>query len=377
MREKLSRKITVVNKKFEITPLAGVANDKIPAAMIEKEIDLASTLSVLPTDSDYVVARLLIDDRNELGEGIIYDERKQTLFWTDILGKKFHSLQLNYENSTRAIYRTYGPFPKMLCSFGLLETDPTTSELPLLCAWEDGFQLYDIAKLQPLSDMSQGEAVNPNQLPSRLNDGRVAPEGSRYICGGYYGDVPGIKMKVFRVEQSKNGSLTHHAIVDEIEVTNSICFGLDGKTMYLADSPTKTIYSYDYNQLTGTISKKKHCHKKLETDQGVPDGSCVDSDGFLWNAVWKAGVSASNVQRIDPNNGSVVYTVHMPDKTSQVTCCCFGGKDLDILFISTAAESRDLDKEPHAGGLYAIKVPFKGRKENRLTFTLPSKNKYH
>ena len=341
--------------------------------MIEKEIDLTEILkggTLLPDDSEYVEALLLIDDRSELGEGIVFDDRKHTVLWTDILGKKFHSLQLNYKEPTKVVYRTYN-LPKMLGSFGLLEQEPTSAELPCLCAWEDGFQLYDIAKQEALSAESEGEPVNPENLPSRLNDGRVAPEGNRFICGGYYGGTPGVKMKVFRVEQKEDESLAHEAIADDFEVTNSINWSLDGKTMYLADSPSKQIHSYDYDPETGNISNKKLLHTKPSTDKSVPDGSCVDSEGFLWNAVWKAGEGASCVQRIHPTTGLVVYTVHMAT-TSQVTCCCFGGEDLDILFITTASESIDPKKEPHAGGLYAAKVPYKGRRENRLKFSVPA-----
>jgi sugar lactone lactonase YvrE len=81
------------------------------------------------------------------------------------------------------------------------------------------------------------------------------------------------------------------------------------------------------------------------------------------------GTLYSMVQRINPDTGLVVFTVHMPDATSQVTCCCFGGVDMDILFITSAAEHLDLAKEPHAGGLYAAKVPYKGRKESRFRLT--------
>lgn len=347
--------------------------------MIEREIDLTEILkgkTLLPDDSEYVEALLLVDDHCLLGEGIIFDDRKHTVLWSDILGKKFHALQLNYTEPTKVIYRTYD-LPKMLGSFGLLDSEPTSSELPLLCAWEDGFQLYDIAKQQALSEMSEGEAVNPEKLPSRLNDGRVAPEGQRFICGGYYGGTPGVKMKVFKVEQKQEdaSALVHEAIVDGLEVTNSINWSLDGKTMYLADSPTKQIHSYDYDPETGNICNKKLVHSKTAADKGVPDGSCVDAEGFLWNAVWKAGEAASCVQRVDPATGLVVYTVHLPHATSQVTCCCFGGEELDILFVTTASEGRDAAKEPNAGGLYAAKVPFRGRKENRLTFTVPASGK--
>lgn len=346
--------------------------------MIEKEIDLSNILkgkTLLPDDTEYVEALLLVDDRSLLGEGIVFDDRKHEVLWTDIDGKKFHILKLDYEEPTKVVYQTHD-LPKMLGSFGLLDNEPASTELPLLCAWEDGFQLYDIAKQEELSAMSQGEAVNPEKLPSRLNDGRTAPEGERYICGGYYGGTPGVKMKVFKVEQNKEDqSLVHEAIVEGMEVTNSLSWSLDGRTMYLADSPSKQIHQYDYDPETGKISNKRLLHAKPSTDKSVPDGSCVDVEGFLWNAVWKGGESPSCVQRIDPQTGLVVYTVHMPDTTSQVTCCCFGGKDMDILFITTASENCDPAKEPHAGGLYAAKVPFRGRKENRLKFTIPASGK--
>jgi L-arabinonolactonase len=350
--------------------------------MIETEIDLTDLLhgtSLPPNDdSDFVTAVLVLDCHNLLGEGILFDDRKHTVMWPDILSSKFHTVLLNYKEPTKVVHTVYD-LPKKLCSFGLLEEESTTAAdnagLPLLCAWEDGFQLYDIAKQTALSEMSVGEDVNPSKGTTRLNDGRVDPAGQRYICGGFNGHTPGIRMNVYKVEQetstsSSSGKLVHEPIVTGIEVANSICWSLDGKTMYLADSPTKQIHSYDYSTETGTVSGKKLLHSKPANEKGVPDGSCVDAEGYLWNAVWKSGQAASCVQRIDPVSGLVVFTVHMPDTTSQVTCCCFGGEKMDILFITTAMESRDAAKEPHAGGLYAARLPFQGRKESRLKFAI-------
>jgi L-arabinonolactonase len=141
--------------------------------------------------------------------------------------------------------------------------------------------------------------------------------------------------------------------------------------MYLADSPTRQIHRYDYDPSNGSVSNKSLLHEKNDRENGVPDGSVVDAEGYIWNAVWKAGASPGCVHRIDPRTGNVVFTVHMPDSTSQVSCCCFGGKDLDILFITTAWEAlTDPSREPHAGGLYAVKLPFRGREEGRLKFIL-------
>lgn len=240
------------------------------------------------------------------------------------------------------------------------------STLPLLCAFEDCFQLYDVEQEKVLSSPSTGENVNPFKGPTRLNDGRVDPSGKRFVSGGFNGDLEDISTKVFSCSQDTGGSLKHVVLIDNVQVTNSICWSVDGTKMYFADSPTKQIHSFDYDSKTGSTSNKTLLHTKEVEGGGVPDGSVVDANGFIWNAVWRGGYDQAMVHRIDPRNGEVVYTVHMPDGTSQVTCCCWGGKNMDILFITSAAKS--VTKEPHAGGLYALRLPFKGKKEARLRF---------
>jgi L-arabinonolactonase len=337
---------------------------------MQEEIDLSALLhgkTVVPSASDFVTARLIIDCHCELGEGIIFDDRKHALLWTDILERRFHKLQLNYSEPTKVVFSTY-ELPKKLCSFGMLEQESET--LPLLCAFEDAFQLYDPEQQKSLSEESKGEDVNPEKGATRMNDGRVEPQGNRFISGGHYGGQLGTEMKVFRCEQKEDGSLVHEPILENVATSNSICWNLDGSVMYFADSPTKLILAYKYDSNTGTLSSKKLLHEQKVDEHSVPDGSCVDSEGFIWNAVWRAGAAPGMIQRIDPDSGQVVFTVHMPDTTSQVTCCCFGGENLDILFITTAAEWRDRRKEPHAGGLYAVRLPFQGRKESRLKFKI-------
>jgi L-arabinonolactonase len=202
--------------------------------------------------------------------------------------------------------------------------------------------------------MSQGEVVNREGLPNRLNDGRVDPTGRRFVCGGYAGS-PNFPLKVYKCEYDGiEKTLKHKAIMNEIRTTNSICWSIDGKTMYLADSPTKQIDQYNYHLESGDISHRRLLHTK---EFGYPDGSVVDAKGFVWNATWRQGKGTGMVDRIDPKTGAVVFTVHLPDETSEASCCCFGGPNLDILFITTAWEHLDASNEPHAGGLYAVKLP--------------------
>ena len=325
-------------------------------------------ISPLPTAE--LNASLVVDSKNSLGECILYDEKTNKILWTDIYGRTFHTLSLDCHRVTSH------NVPKQLCSFALTSG---LNEGVYLCAWEDGFQLYDIIKGTAVSEMSAGIPVTPLGPPTRLNDGRCDRTGKRFICGGFYGDVKGNHMKAFRCECSptpkKNSDVPHlvHFELDtidipDLEVTNSICFSPNGNTMYFADSPKREIYAYNYHEASGRCTAKRSL---WQAQIGVPDGSCIDSEGFIWNAAWRSGYGPGKVHRINPVTGQVVFTVNLPDNTSQASCCCFGGKNLDVLFISTAAVDRDIDKEPNSGGVYACKLPFTGLQESR--FQVPPK----
>ena len=280
-----------------------------------------------PPDATSVHAHLLADTHCQLAECIMYDDVQHQVLWTDIYNKRYYKLCCD----TASV--TVTDLPAMLCSFALCHAGGH------VCAWHNGFQLYNLDTNELLGEASVGENVAPTKLPTRLNDGRCDREGRRFICGGYFGENDKVKMKVYRVELHKEGQLSHIPIINDIQVTNSICFSPDGNIMYLADSPTRQIHAYDYNKETGTISNKQLVYTE---ELGVPDGSCCDAEGFLWNAVWRDGAGPSMVNRINPTTGKIVFTVRMPDATSQVSCCCLGGKDLDILFITTAAVGRNV-----------------------------------
>ena len=54
---------------------------------------------------------------------------------------------------------------------------------------------------------------------------------------------------------------------------------------------------------------------------------------------------------------------------SNPTCCCFGGKDFDVLYISTARQRltpEQLAREPLAGGLFAARPGVRGLPEARF-----------
>jgi sugar lactone lactonase YvrE len=76
----------------------------------------------------------------------------------------------------------------------------------------------------------------------------------------------------------------------------------------------------------------------------------------LWIAHWGAG----KLTRRD-SDGKVLQTVQLP--CSQITSCAFGGPNLTTLYITTAAtglSKEQLEREPMAGGLFAVEMEFAG-----------------
>ena len=95
-----------------------------------------------------------------------------------------------------------------------------------------------------------------------------------------------------------------------------------------ADSPTRTVYAFDYDRESGGLSNQRPLITFAESD-GYPDGLCVDAEGCLWIAAWGGQV----VFRHAPD-GQRIGRVDVP--TPHVTSCCFVGSSLDRLAITTA-----------------------------------------
>jgi sugar lactone lactonase YvrE len=84
---------------------------------------------------------------------------------------------------------------------------------------------------------------------------------------------------------------------------------------------------------------------------------CIDAEGMLWIALFGGGA----LTRWDPASGLLLERLELP--CCQVTSCCFGGPNLDQLFITTARREMDaasIKAEPLAGGLFQADVGVKG-----------------
>jgi sugar lactone lactonase YvrE len=155
------------------------------------------------------------------------------------------------------------------------------------------------------------------------------------------------------VYQYRAGKLTK--VIEQIRVPNSICFSPDGRTAYFTNA-SQMIVRCATDPTTGLpIGPWEDFYSMAGL--GGPDGSVVDSEGFLWNARWGGGA----VIRISPE-GKLDKVVEVPG-VRQVSCPAFGGKDLKTLYLTTAREHmtpEQLEHEPHAGSVFAVELDVPG-----------------
>jgi len=276
---------------------------------------------------------------NTLGESVLWNTRDQAVWWTDIQQKQLY--RLPWKTRKLELY----PTPERLCSFGFL-----AKENLILAAFESGLALYQYGR-QESEWIYRLDSTVENV---RFNDGRVDSQGRFWIGTMVEGESAQADAKLYRlsadvgvVEQEKN-----------IKISNGICWSPDSKKFYFADSARQTIYTYDFDAETGSISNREVF--KQAREKNFPDGAVVDSEGYLWSAQW----GGSAVIRYAPD-GSENFVLELP--VSQPTCIAFGGEDMNLLFVTSAREGLSeeaLALEPKAGHLFVFKLSVKGTPAN-------------
>jgi L-arabinonolactonase len=278
-----------------------------------------------------VLAKLVLDCANLHGEGILWDHRDGRIWWTDIHGQKlcWHEPATG-KSGQHAL-------PGRLCAFA------PRARGGWLMAFADGVELWSDA-LRPETTVHTFEPGNP---ATRLNDGRTDRQG-RFVVGGMNEGTGAADSTVIRV----NADLSIETLICGVACANSTCFAPDGATMYFADTPDRRIRAYPYGASLG----EARLLADLAEEPGLPDGSCVDAEGGVWNAEWDGG----QVIRIAPD-GSITHRIALP--IQKATCCAFGGPDLGTLYITTSRlgmTEAEIAMAPLSGGLFAATPGFRG-----------------
>jgi sugar lactone lactonase YvrE len=278
----------------------------------------------------------------DLGESPVYDDRRDALWYCDILQRLVicHSLR---EKTTRSF-----SFDSEVGSIGLAESGRVVVALR-----------HEVGLFDPASgDFHRLAEIEPGRAETRTNDGKVGADGAFWL--GTMDDrdnVPkGPIAALYRV--TANGA---EKKVDGLIIANGLAFSPDGKTMFHSDSRGKWIDCWAFDRETGMLSGRRRL-ADLDDQTGRPDGGATDAEGCYWSA----GVSAARLNRFAPD-GKLLASYPVP--VGAPTMPCFGGADLKTLFVTSLRAGRApelLAKYPLTGTLIATRVDVAGSPVTRF-----------
>ncbi|MDX9999082.1 MAG: SMP-30/gluconolactonase/LRE family protein [Phenylobacterium sp.] len=270
----------------------------------------------------------IVDSRDVLGEGPVWEPVSGRVFWFDIKGRKLHwhapedggggTWDLPLRCSAAAPRARGGLI--VACEAGLAAFDTETGDLELV------------------------EAVDLG-VGFRSNDGKI-DVGGRFWWSSMDDDGGRRPGALFRT----TGDGVTEKVLEGIHIPNTVSCSPGGDRLYVADSKLQTLFVHDVDPHTGALSNGRVFADTKGTD-GAPDGSAVDVEGYLWNAQW----GAWRIVRYAPD-GTIDRIVEVP--VAQPSSCAFGGPDMATLFVTSAREglsAEALARQPQAGGLFAFR----------------------
>jgi sugar lactone lactonase YvrE len=280
---------------------------------------------------------LVLDAKARLGEGAVWDARRQLLYWVDIEGHELH---------------VFDPAAGRDRSFALGDSVGTVvararGGVALTLGRAFAALDLDTRKVTVLAEPKEEKV----RLGNRFNDGKCDPRG-RFWAGTMAVSEAPAAGGLYRLDP--DGSVQR--MLEDVSISNGISWSAAADLMYYIDTPTREVAVFDYDDATGTIANRRVA-VRFPARHGWPDGMTMDADGMLWIAEWDGGC----VSRWDPARGKLVQRIPLP--VSRVTSCAFGGPGLDELYVTTAwsrLEPARRRAQPLAGGLFRVRPGVKG-----------------
>lgn len=265
-----------------------------------------------------------------LGKGAIWHPDRGTLFWVDIEGRTLYEFMP--EKKKCRSWR----FDRKVTTV-VPETDHT-----VVLALENSIVRFDLntggkKEITPL-DTKGGRL--------RSNNGKCSPNGWLWV-GTMSVDEKSPEATLYCIRPS--GRID--AMIRGVTISSGIVWSRNKKYIYYNDMPTGKIRRYRYNQHSGDIIKSGIA-VDIPEGAGLPDGMTIDRNDNLWVAQWGGfGVYCYNAY-----TGELIAKVEVP--APNVTSCAFGGKNMDILYITTAREGLTPDElaaYPLSGCVFSCK----------------------
>ncbi|MBA2115519.1 SMP-30/gluconolactonase/LRE family protein [Bremerella alba] len=282
-------------------------------------------------------AQCVLDIQATLGEGPSWDATTGKLLWVDIENSLVN--RFDPESGKNEAWTV-----EKECSFAI-----ASSQGDIVVGTREG-----IVRLNPQTG-EIAKVANPdtNSATTRFNDAKCDPRGR--LFAGTISDTrtPG-DANCYRFDSQFN----YETVVPGVVNSNGLCWSPDHKLFYYIDTATRKIDAFDYDIETGHISNRRMVVDIPESlGIGKPDGMTIDAEGMLWTGMW----GGAAVCRWDPRSGELLGKIEIP--CPNVTSCCFGGENLDQLYIATPRKGlsdEQLKQFPQAGGIFRCQPGLNG-----------------
>jgi sugar lactone lactonase YvrE len=282
---------------------------------------------------------LVLDAKAELGEGPVWDDRRQRLVFVDIMRGDIHEFDpatgkdrvVNVGRSVGCVALTERDDWVIGAADGFHRVDPKTGRTTLLAP------------------------VEADIRDNRMNDGYVDARG-RFWAGTM--GMGGVRERGSLYRLDPDGTVRR--MLSRVSISNGLDWSPDGRTFYFTDLALSRVDKFDFEPNTGALKNRRQ-FVDFPHEIGYPDGLIVDAEGFVWIGLWEGG----SLHRYAPD-GRLDRILPVP--ASQTTKCAFGGPDLMDLYITTAWVGLDAQAraaQPLAGGLFRARPGVRGRKANR------------
>jgi D-xylonolactonase len=274
------------------------------------------------------IPRPLINLHCELGENPLWNPDDNCLYWEDITGGKVHRFHLASGQHTQLYHgERVGGF-----------TFQANGDLLL-------FRVNDLAALKPDGRVEVVRRFEDAGM-ERFNDVIADPEG-RVFAGtiGRTAESGG----VFRFERDGSAALLWRGT----GCSNGMGFSPDLRTFYWTCSTRRRLYAFDYDRATGSLEHERIFYQ-AGNEEGIPDGLTVDAEGHVWSARWDGFALVHHAP-----DGRVVETFSFP--VAKVSSVCFGGPDLDQMFLTSAGGAPGSDTLD--GAVFQFAAGARGRTE--------------
>lgn len=275
-----------------------------------------------------------------LGEGTLWDERRQEFVWVDV-----------FANSVKA----YGKGDGKISEF---QFSKMTTYVGKRLAGGYVVALGDsIALTDEEFNLKTEIDLNIDLEVMRTNDGNIDPCGCLWIGSAEVieGSATG---ELYKIDASYKKTIQRR----NIHIANGVDWSPDGTSMYYIDSAPREISRYQYNPEKGEIVRELSAIDVSDVT-GVPDGMCTDSLGNLWVAFWGCG----QVRNYTPD-GELLNIVQAP--TALTTCPSFGGPEMKTMFITSAQDhyqpefAFDSNNDKFGGMCFEVELPVAGKLDN-------------